>query len=230
MTLLERARDFATKAHADAGCTYGVHDFDYHLNAVDQVLLRFGHDDEVLRAIAWLHDVVEDTPVTTEQLLGEFHLQVMSGVAALTDVLVDEDGNPLPNRRARQQRTYAKLRRYARDGWKSGWTPHPWPEIVNVKLADRIANVEASMVGINSRHFGMYVTEHPFFCREVGAAGGDPKMWAHLDRLVTKNPLASVAKRINAWATDYSMKFDGWAALPRDLKKLLEELHEVMPR
>jgi hypothetical protein len=184
--LLQRARAFARKAHDDAGCAYGAHPFSYHLDAVTDTLVKFGHADERLLAAAQLHDVVEDTPVTPQTIFDLFGLDVGSYVDAVTDIKVKPDGTPCKNRKERQQLTYAKLRDHAALR----------PEVLNLKLADRIANVEASAAGINSRHFTMYQTEHPFFCREVGRVGGDEKMWAHLDRLVSLDPRRGPVRKV----------------------------------
>jgi (p)ppGpp synthase/HD superfamily hydrolase len=44
-------------------------------------------------AAAWLHDVVEDTPVTLEDLHSEFGEGIAELVEALTDISRPEDGN-----------------------------------------------------------------------------------------------------------------------------------------
>lgn len=213
MDLLEKARAFAAQRHADHGCTYGTHDFDYHLNAVEQVLRRFGHEAETLLVAAHLHDVVEDTPTTFDELSEHFGFTVCRLVKGVTDVTHDEQGHPLPNRRARQTVTYQRLRSIA--------ATHP--NVVHLKLADRIANVEASMVGINSRHLGMYVRENPFFCREIGAVGGDPKMWDHLDKLLAKDPRRGLLRRLAMAVADPEItRFLETA--PPDLMKPLQEL------
>lgn len=221
MDILQQVREWAAQRHAEANCTYGVHDFTYHLNAVENVLLRFGHDSVYLRTVAHLHDVVEDTSTALDEIGQRFGMLVMAGVDALTDVTHDMQGDKLPNRRARQQATYAKLRGYCtRNG---SWTDLAFQDlrqVINVKLADRIANVEASMAGINSRHYDMYVVEHPFFCREVGQVGGDEAMWTHLDKLVTKNPLLAPARRLKQAYTDG--KFD-------DIPNRLADFFKVVP-
>lgn len=185
-SLLDRARAFATAEHEAAGCTYGAHSFDYHLSKVDEALARFGHTDETLRAAAWLHDVVEDTSVTLATISEQFGPLVAEYVDAVTDIKERPNGEPCKNRRERQLLTYAKLRTIAAR----------YPEVINLKLADRIANFEASATGINSQHFTMYQTEHPFFCRQLGAIGGDDRMWAALDRLATIDPRRGPVRRV----------------------------------
>jgi (p)ppGpp synthase/HD superfamily hydrolase len=72
----ERARAFAIAAHGNQ--RYGEQPYEVHLAAVRQVLFDFGHGGELAIA-AWLHDTVEDTDVTVEQIELEFG----SAVAAL---------------------------------------------------------------------------------------------------------------------------------------------------
>jgi (p)ppGpp synthase/HD superfamily hydrolase len=193
--LIERAKAFAAAAHEAAGCTYGAHPFTYHLEAVDAVLVRFGHTDPVIRAAAALHDVVEDTPTKLETIkdrtdrlttIGqEFGETVMWYVDAVTDML-PLDGRRCKNRRERQILTYGRLR----------WIARSHPQVINLKLADRIANFEASATGINSQHFSMYQTEHPFFCRQLGMVEGDGHMWHTLDRLATIDPRRGPVRRV----------------------------------
>jgi guanosine-3',5'-bis(diphosphate) 3'-pyrophosphohydrolase len=81
--VLQRARRLATIAHGDQ--KYGD-EFPYavHLQATESVLLRFGITDFELRAIAWLHDVLEDTEKTYEELEVFFGSAIADAVADLT--------------------------------------------------------------------------------------------------------------------------------------------------
>ena len=64
-----------------------------HPASVALILLRAGfHEDHVLAA-ALLHDVVEDTALTLEELRREFPPQVVSLVAALTERKRDQSGS-----------------------------------------------------------------------------------------------------------------------------------------
>jgi (p)ppGpp synthase/HD superfamily hydrolase len=78
MSSLERAIEIAAAAHAGqvdkAGQPYILHPL--------RVMLRVSGDHERMAAV--LHDVVEDTPVTLEQLIREgFPPEVISAVQAL---------------------------------------------------------------------------------------------------------------------------------------------------
>ncbi|MFC6013434.1 HD domain-containing protein [Nocardia lasii] len=153
------AREFALTAHGDQ--RYGEHPYITHLAAVRAVLDDFGYAGELGQA-AWLHDVVEDTPVTAEEIENRFGREVLDLVWAVTGVG--------PDRKARNQNAYSKI------------VAHP--RAVILKLADRTANAEASPP--NSSWMGMYRTEHPTFKAHLGPLlAEDPtvaRMWERLDR------------------------------------------------
>ena len=139
-----------------------------HLQAVEGVLLRFGITIPELRAAAWLHDVLEDTTATYENLLLEFNEPVALIVAAVTE---PKGGN----RKWRHDNTYPRIRKSQ--------------EAVLVKLADRIANVEAGW-----SKFRMYQREYPEFKKQLhdddlqyedlGYTITIRKMWSYLDSLM----------------------------------------------
>jgi len=87
-TLLDRAIIFAVKAHAGTerrgkGFPYIVHP----MEAVE-IVATITPDQELLAAAA-LHDTVEDTDVTIEQIRAEFGDRIASLVGAETDVVID---------------------------------------------------------------------------------------------------------------------------------------------
>lgn len=159
--LIERAEARARAAHA--GQEYGGGDFaTEHLARVVATLQRFGEQDPLLLAAAWLHDVVEDTPVTVAALREEFGEELATLVWRLTD----EAG---ATRRDRQTATHAKIRADAR--------------AVRVKLADRLANVESAQER-QSHLVGMYRKEFAQFRRELWQRDEYPEQWAALERAV----------------------------------------------
>ncbi|MFD6392151.1 HD domain-containing protein [Nocardia sp. NPDC055029] len=167
------AREFAVEAHGDQ--RYGDHPYIIHLAAVRAVLDDFGYNGS-LAAAAWLHDVVEDTPVTAEDVESRFGREVLDLVWAVTGIG--------PNRKARNLDAYSKI------------TAHP--QAVILKLADRTANAEASPPG--SSWMGMYRTEHPTFKAHLGGLlADDPtvaRMWERLERKLD----LSVAPPTDRWA------------------------------
>lgn len=122
--LPERALAFATKAHdsIDHRRKYSGNPYINHPIAVAELVKSVPHTQEMIAA-AYLHDVVEDMPVTIDQIEAEFGPTVAELVGWLTDVFKPSDGN----RRARK----------ALDLERSAKAP---PEAKTIKLADLIDN------------------------------------------------------------------------------------------
>ncbi|KAF0845627.1 HD domain-containing protein [Nocardia caishijiensis] len=154
-----QAREFAVAAHGDQ--RYGELPYITHLTAVRAVLDDFGFGGD-LAVAAWLHDIIEDTPVTAEEVESRFGRAVLDLVWAVTGVG--------PDRKSRNLDAYTKIAAH--------------PRAVILKLADRTANAEASPPA--SSWMGMYRTEHPTFTAHLGGLlADDPtvaRMWARLDR------------------------------------------------
>ncbi|HEU4403965.1 MAG TPA: HD domain-containing protein [Polyangiaceae bacterium] len=148
------ARAFALERHG--GQRYGDAPYVVHLEAVRAVLADFGLGG-ALGVAAWLHDVLEDTPTSRAELEGRFGAEVGALVWAVTG-----EGR---NRRERARSMHEKIR--------------AWPAAAPLKLADRIANVEASRARPDK--LALYRAERESFRRALGALG-DPAMWARLDR------------------------------------------------
>lgn len=90
-TLTDRAREIATRAHHGQTDKTGADYIDHPRRVANRV--RHYAEAEQLEAtqvVAWLHDVVEDTPVTLEDLSAEFPREVVAGVDAMTK-RADED-------------------------------------------------------------------------------------------------------------------------------------------
>jgi len=158
--LLKFAKYYASVKHAGQTYSNGL-PYTHHLAAVEEVLLRFNwsghvHADEKLRAAAWLHDVVEDTGTK----LKEIHEMFGETVAFYVGAVTNEEG---PNRKVRHALTYPKTR-------EAG------PAAVRLKLADRIANVEAGGSLVS-----MYAKEHEDFKRMLYTPGQNEDMWKCLD-------------------------------------------------
>ena len=92
--LIQRAKQFATQAHQriDHRRKYNNQPYQVHLQAVASLLTTVTNDPEMIAA-AWLHDVVEDTPATLEDLEKAFGPAVTQLVRELTDVSRPSDGN-----------------------------------------------------------------------------------------------------------------------------------------
>ena len=118
--MIESAKAWALKAHGSQ--KYGQEPYAVHLYAVVQVLKDHNIAGPELVAAAWLHDVIEDTFITREDIAQGFNHNVADMVWACTGV-----GK---NRKARNASIYEKIK--------------SCPQAADVKVADRIANVEAS--------------------------------------------------------------------------------------
>lgn len=92
--LVARAMLFAADAHAsiDHRRKYTGEPYVVHPIAVAEIVKAVPHTSEMIAA-AMLHDTIEDTPVTIEQIDAEFGAAVAELVGWLTDVSKPEDGN-----------------------------------------------------------------------------------------------------------------------------------------
>ena len=126
MTLIDKALKFSTAAHAAVNHKrkYTGEDYIVHPIAVSNLVKENGGTDEMIAA-ALLHDTVEDTNVTREQIAEEFGWKIFKLVVELTDVTKPEDGN-----RATRKAIEAK-----RLGMAS-------KEAQTIKLADLIDNTK----------------------------------------------------------------------------------------
>lgn len=117
-----RAQRYATVVHGGQIYNDEVPYVD-HLADVFAVIQRFGLDeDEQIATAAWLHDAIEDTRTSYNDIKARFGVDVAELVYAVTD----ERGR---NRKERHDKTYPKIKAFGN-------------KAVQLKLADRIANVE----------------------------------------------------------------------------------------
>jgi guanosine-3',5'-bis(diphosphate) 3'-pyrophosphohydrolase len=168
MSIVEKARLFAIKHHANQ--KYGELPYEYHLTKVYNKLAENDAGDtlgEYVMAAGWLHDVLEDTPVTFDEIFREFGRVIARLVYACTD---EKGCSEKPNRAERHKHTYPKLKAAGR-------------EAIAVKLADRIANVEHSLK-LNHSMFKKYQQEYPEFKAMLRMPGELKKLWAELDVLM----------------------------------------------
>ncbi len=94
MDLVQRAEAFATEAHArvEQVRKYTGEPYINHPRAVVEIVRTVPHTEQMLVA-AWLHDTVEDTGTTFNDIRREFGAEVADLVAWLTDVSRATDGN-----------------------------------------------------------------------------------------------------------------------------------------
>ena len=89
---LKKAIEFATKAHEGQTRKYTGEPYIVHPLEVSDIVSTVEHTEEMLMA-AVLHDTVEDTDTTIEDIDREFGPVVAQLVDELTDVSKPEDGN-----------------------------------------------------------------------------------------------------------------------------------------
>jgi (p)ppGpp synthase/HD superfamily hydrolase len=171
-----KALDFAVAAHGSQ--LYGnKKPQGFHLVAAMEVLGRFGWWDSRALMAAALHDTVEDTDVTVDQIRGVFGDDVANIVFMCTDP-------PAEKRRIRKNLLHAQFRRTIDGHYRSGTDVPYWlTASIAVKIADRITNVENCLRESDSR-LGMYRKELPPFHEAMDIRMYAPDihsdMWQHL--------------------------------------------------
>jgi guanosine-3',5'-bis(diphosphate) 3'-pyrophosphohydrolase len=157
---IDKARTFAIAAHGSQ--LYGGEPYAVHLAAVVEVAERYWLPP-IIQTAAWLHDTLEDTDTTYNDLVDLFGASVADIVYAVTD-------EPGKNRRARHVATYPKIAAQ--------------PAAVALKLCDRIANVEYSIRTGSLGKYAMYRKEHGDFERALRDRSVLPAIWLHLNTLL----------------------------------------------
>lgn len=154
---LKKAREFAIEAHGDQILSDGK-PYSVHLDLVVNWLAHFKYfnvdDHQEVFIAAYLHDVVEDTKITLDEIEARFGSKVRNLVWRMTD-------EPGQNRKERKLNTYPKITGIAEA----------------LKLADRITNVTYSD---DPKYKQMYRQEQPEFermCRKCY-----PDMWNFLNQ------------------------------------------------
>lgn len=121
-SIIQKAKDFATNAHQNQ-TEKDVYKTPYifHLQRVARLVqLSRGSEEEI--ASAWLHDTVEDTNVSIEDIKNEFGDQIAKIVDGLTDL---PEWSKLPN----MDRKLAQAARVSKES----------ESVRRVKLADQIS-------------------------------------------------------------------------------------------
>ena len=156
--LVARASAYATSAHARIQQLrkYSGQPYDEHLRAVAKLVAAVCSDPAVIAA-AWLHDVVEDTPATFEEIGHAFGEEVAALVKELTDVSRPADGN----RAVRKELDRQHLAGVS-------------PRAKTVKLADIIDNSED--ICRHDPHFGRVYVKEARALLEV-LSEGDPQLF-----------------------------------------------------
>lgn len=162
---IDQVRLFAEAAHGGK-FYHEKFPYSYHLThvALNAIKFGFGDDEEIMQA-CYLHDVLEDTKITSDDLR---RLGIADTVIELVECVTDGPG---ANRKERKAFMYPKCAANNK--------------AIVVKLCDRIANLEES-VKTRSRQFATYFSEHADFEKELRHPGDSrvDMMWEYLHRLV----------------------------------------------
>lgn len=178
---LRQAQAFRKKASrlshmAHKQQSHGLLAFKDHLEHIDFILMNFGYSlnnirDMMIYAVNPLHDILEDTDVTFTDLVREFNIEIANRVNAVT---LDKD---LP-RDEGFELVFQRLKQF--------------PEAIPNKVADRIANIESSLIekyltGNSFWYDDHYKKEWPAFKKGILSAGMfsiDKPMWDYLVTLM----------------------------------------------
>lgn len=138
--LIPKATDFCVTAHKDQVRKYTGLPYATHPIAVSK-LVETVTDNPYMIAAALLHDTVEDTDATLEQIEKEFGPIVCELVENLTDVSKPEDGNRAVRKNIDLEHTALAL-----------------PAAKTIKLADLIDNAH-SIVSRDPKFAAVYMVE-----------------------------------------------------------------------
>lgn len=119
---LDKAIRFATKAHSGQVRRYTGEPYITHPMEVMSIVATVPHSEAMLQA-AVLHDVVEDTPISIDEICDNFGPVVGMYVEYSTDISTLKDGN--------------RATRKAKDAWHYARGP---AESQTIKVADLIHN------------------------------------------------------------------------------------------
>lgn len=94
--LVRRARELAEVAHHGQLRKANRLPYFTHLEAVAELLVRHGYDDDETLAVAYLHDLLEDQPAYEGTLREQMPPVVVEQVEVLSEKKHDACGKPLP--------------------------------------------------------------------------------------------------------------------------------------
>ena len=129
MATIRDAYLFAEEAHSGQG--YGTYSYMYHLEAVYKKTKQLFETDPVMLKVSYLHDTLEDTDTTYEQLRSKFGQEVADAVVVLT--------------KTKDMTRKQYLQRFEKESL-------PW----KVKVADCLCNLEESVKISDARRIERY--------------------------------------------------------------------------
>lgn len=158
------AKNFARARHE--GQRYGEFPYHVHLDDVEKLAQPFGINAMV---VAQLHDILEDTTTSFDELVTDFGELVALAVSYLTDPVGGD-------RKSKKKQLYQRFT-----------TLDPVEEAARlaliVKACDRLANVKASRL-FHPPKYALYQSEHPEFRKAAYRVGLCEMVWWELDMLI----------------------------------------------
>lgn len=131
LNLIAKAAEYAKEMHNDQ--QYARMPYFFHLNSVASLLMPIVGQDEIIIASAYLHDIIEDTEATYDDIVSNFNEEIADIVLALTNDITFED-------------TSINIR-------KAG------VKACLVKLADRLSNLSFSTISGNDKMMSKYLDQ-----------------------------------------------------------------------
>ena len=163
LTLVKEAAYFAISAHGNQ--TYDGYPYYYHLEEVVDILHEFGYTDDKYVVAGYLHDCLEDTAVSYNDIKEIFGEEIAEIVYDVTDEL----GR---NRKERKTKTYPKIKANK--------------DAIIVKLADRISNMRNSLLR-GHKMSEMYIKEYNVFRSALDTNDYElDNLWLELDSMYNK--------------------------------------------
>ncbi len=168
------AQAFAKDRHGDQ--KYGELPYAVHLNTVAKLAQPFGVDAMI---VAQLHDVIEDTDTSFDELAVIFGFIIADAVNYVTDVKLEDRAK----RKLEINQRLAALN-VEEDAARLA---------LIVKVCDRLSNVRSSYKS-SPRHYKMYQHEHAAFKKAVYRPGLCDDLWIELNALIIGQPEAILCK------------------------------------
>lgn len=140
---LKKALNFSENKHGSQ--MYGDLPYMKHIYDVVYLAKDLGYNEEIQVACA-LHDVLEDTDTTPNEIIKNFGRQTFETVWGVTDA----EGE---SRKQRKKNTYPRIK----SSWKS----------TVVKILDRVSNIKSCIEYDNIKKLEMYRKEHKEMFKSV---------------------------------------------------------------
>lgn len=123
MDLIWKAKLFAQEKHKNHKDDDGLPYFDAHITQVVKILMNVTNEVDVIAA-AWLHDTIEDTDTTYEELIEEFGQRIADLVMEVThDGKKDNIGFYFPRLKSEKAILIKFADRLSNLSRMDGWTP-----------------------------------------------------------------------------------------------------------